>query len=230
VKALVAILVVLALLGGAFVAVDRVAVGFADSAISQVLTSSLRLSQEPTTKIQGFPFLTQWGSGSYQEIDVSAPSVTSNSVTVDQVTAIVRGVVAPAFATSPSQFAGATARQITLTGTVPFSELPVPPGFQARADGGQLEVTGTESLFGVQAQVTALVSVHVSGSRVTFQPTSVQVAGSPLGASIVRAITARLQQTISIGQLPFGVSVTDLAVTPAGLAVTGAATNASFSG
>ncbi|MFZ0217907.1 MAG: DUF2993 domain-containing protein [Candidatus Dormiibacterota bacterium] len=228
-KGLIAVVVVLVVLIGGLLIVDRVSVAYADTLISQQMTSSLRLSQQPTVRIQGFPFLTQWASGDYSEIDVTLPSVTSASVTVNQVTAIVTGVKAPGLATSGGQFKSAMAQRIVLSGVVPLSEVPLPSGFQAHASGNQLQVTGTVSLLGLQAPVTAVIGIHLSGSTVTFDPTSIQVAGSSLSPSMTRSLTAQFKRTIDIGRLPFSVSVTGITVTPSGLAVTATASNVPLS-
>jgi hypothetical protein len=88
-KALTGLLVVLVLLAGGLVAADRIGANYTSNQISQHLTSQLRLSQSPTVKITGVPFLTQWASGHYQEIDITIPSVTTDSITINDVQATV---------------------------------------------------------------------------------------------------------------------------------------------
>ncbi|MBO0690723.1 MAG: DUF2993 domain-containing protein, partial [Candidatus Dormibacteraeota bacterium] len=69
-KVVVAVVVVV-LVVAVLVAADRIGANVAAGQISSNLQSQLRLPQQPTTQIQGEPFLTQWASGHYDEIDVS---------------------------------------------------------------------------------------------------------------------------------------------------------------
>jgi hypothetical protein len=229
-KALIGLLVVLVLLAGALVAADRIGESYASNLIAQHLTSQLSLSQPAKVDIPNVPFLTQWASGHYQEIDVTIPSVTADKVTVDDVQATVRDVHAKPFLTSRSDVASATAGSVDLNGVVPFSALPLPSGFTASASGSQLKVSGSVSVLGTSVPVTATENVSLQGSTVVFNPTSVEagVAGFHFDAS--GAVGRQLTLSVPVTGLPLGVQMTGVAVGSSGLQATAQGQNVSLAG
>ena len=62
----IAVLIVLGLL----VAVDRISVALAESAVATTLQNSQHLPSKPSVDIDGFPFLTQLASGNYSKIEL----------------------------------------------------------------------------------------------------------------------------------------------------------------
>lgn len=229
-KGLIGLLVVLALLAGALVAADRVGESYASNLIAQQLTSQLRLSQTPKVRIAGVPFLTQWASGHYQEVDITMPSVTAQSITVSDVQATVRDVRVRPFLTNSSDVGSATAGSVDLSGVVPFSAIPLPSGFTASASGSQLRVSGSITVFGATVPVTATEKVTLQGSTVTFRPTNVQAEAGGFQLDVTGTATRRLTVSVDISGLPFGVHLTGVAVGPSGLVATAQGQNVSFAG
>lgn len=229
-KALIGLLVVLALLAAALAAADRAGEAYASNVVAQQLTSQLRLSQSPTVKIAGVPFLTQWASGNYQEIDVSIPSVTTQNVTVNDVQTTVKNVHAKPFLTSGSQLGSATAGSVDLHGLVPFSALPLPSGFTASASGSQLKVSGSVTVLGASVPVTATDTVSLHGSTVAFNPTNIQAQTGGFQVNVSGTVAKQLAVSVDVSGLPFGVQVTGIAVDPSGLLATGQAQNVSLAG
>ncbi|MGY5129337.1 LmeA family phospholipid-binding protein [Streptomyces nigrescens] len=68
-RALRVLLVLVVILGGLFVAADRVAVGLAEDKAAEKIRASQGLDKTPTVAIKGFPFLTQVAGRSLQEVD-----------------------------------------------------------------------------------------------------------------------------------------------------------------
>lgn len=229
-KAVIGLVAVLAVLAAALVVTDRVAESYASNLISQQLTSQLRLSQSPKVDVTGVPFLTQWASGNYQEIDISIPSVNADNVTVDDVDATVRNVHTKPFVTTRSDLGSATAGSIDLHGLVPFSAIPLPSGFTASASGSQLKVTGQVSIFGASVPVTAIENVSLHGSTVSFKPTQVQANADGFQIDVSGTVTNQLAVSVNVSGLPFGVQATGVAVNPGGLLATAQGQNVSLSG
>lgn len=229
-KAVIGLLAVLAVLAAALVVTDRVAESYASNLIAQQLTSQLRLSQSPKVDVTGVPFLTQWASGNYQEIDISIPSVTADNVTVDDVDATVKNVHTKPFLTTGSDLGSATAGSIDLHGLVPFSAIPLPSGFTASASGSQLKVTGQVSVFGASVPVTAIENVSLHGSTVSFNPTHVQADAGGFQVDVSGTVTNQLAVSVNVSGLPFGVQATGVAVNPGGLLATAQGQNVSLSG
>lgn len=219
-KALIGLLVVLVVLAGALVAVDRIGESYASNRIAQRLTDQLDLSQPAKADIPDVPFLTQWASGHYQEIDITIPTVTADSVTVDDVHATVRDIQAKPFLTSGSDLGSATAGSVDLNGVVPFSALPLPSGFTASASGSQLKVSGSVSVLGTSVPVTAIENVSLQGSTVVFSPTSVQAGEAGFHFDVSGAVGRQLTLSVNVSNLPLGVQVTGVAVGSSGLQAT----------
>ena len=229
-KALIALLVVLALLAAGLVVADRVGESYASNLIAQQLTSQLRLSQSPDVKVTGVPFLTQWAAGNYREIDISIPSVTAQSITVENVQTTVKNVHTKPFVTSGSDLRSASAGSVNLHGLVPFSAIPLPSGFAATASGSQLKVSGTVTVFGASVPVTAIENITLQGSTVNFNPTNVQANAGGFQVDVSGTVTRQLAVSVNVSGLPFGVQVTGVAVDPSGLLATAQGENVSLSG
>lgn len=228
-KALTAALViVLVLLAGGLVLADRAGERYASTLMAEQLKSDLRLSQSPSVKVEGVPFLTQWASGDYQEIDVTIPSVTARSVTVEDVHATLRNVHTRRFLTSGAGIRTATAGSVNLSGLVPFSALPLPAGFTARASGSELKVSGSVSVLGVSIPVTATEQISVQGSTVTFTPTDIEAEVAGVEVAVTNELAGRLSLSVDVAGLPFGVQVTGVAVNPSGLVATAEGRNVSL--
>ncbi|MBO0702226.1 MAG: DUF2993 domain-containing protein [Candidatus Dormibacteraeota bacterium] len=227
-KALIGLLAVLVLLAGALVAADRIGESYASSLIAEQLTSQLRLSQNPKVRITGVPFLTQWASGHYQEVDVAIPSVTAQSITVSDVQATIRNVQTKPFITSTSDVTAATAGSVDLDGVVAFSEIPLPSGFTAAASGSQLKVSGSVTVLGATVPVSATENVTLHGSTVSFNPTSVQAQAGGFQVNVAGSVASQLRASVNVSGLPFGVHLTGVAVGPSGLVATAQGRNVTF--
>ncbi|MBO0707207.1 MAG: DUF2993 domain-containing protein [Candidatus Dormibacteraeota bacterium] len=229
-RVLVAILVVIALLVAGLVVADRVAENLAANLIAQQVRTQLHLAQRPHVNIAGFPFLTQVASGDYQEIDLSIPSVTALAATVDDVAATARGVHARPFLGSAAGVRSASASRVDLSGRIPLSSIPLPPGFTATASGSKLRVSGSVSALGLSVPVTATEQIALNGSTISFRPTDIQARAG--GSKLDVSGTAAKQLTVSVdlSGLPFHVRVTRLTVRPSGVGLEGRASNVSLAG
>jgi LmeA-like phospholipid-binding len=75
-----ALLVVLLLLAGLYVAADFGAKALADAGVSKELQSSLQLSRRPDVSLGGFPFIPKLVSGRFDQVEASARGFRSNRV------------------------------------------------------------------------------------------------------------------------------------------------------
>ena len=88
-KALLAILLILA---GLYVAADLGAGALADAGVSKELQTSLRLSRRPDVSLGGFPFIPKLVSGHLDDVRVTARGFTSSGVRFDRVALTLRDV------------------------------------------------------------------------------------------------------------------------------------------
>jgi len=122
-RALRILLVVVVILGGLFVIVDRVAVNFAEGEAADRLKSSENLASTPDVSIKGFPFLTQVASGSLDEVEVGIQDYEADTgdgaqkIRIADLRADMRGVELS------GDYSSATARSATGSATISYGEL-----------------------------------------------------------------------------------------------------------
>lgn len=223
------LIVVVLVLVGLVVLVDRVAVAAAQREIARQVAAQAALSSPPTVKIHGFPFLTQAVSGHYDEIDIAMGQVSRDGVTVDDVTADLRDIQAPL-----AELLGPGAKTIdagsaTATAVVPFATISrrVPSGLVVRDRGGDLLLTGYTTVAGFRVPVQALVTLDVTRAGIVATPRQIQAAGADLPVSVARQ---RLAFVVPVHQLPMGLRITRVHVVPDGLQVTASGTNVALTG
>lgn len=216
-----ALLVAIVLIGALLVAGDRVGAYEAEHIMSDKLASTYQLGQQPTVQIKGVPFLTQWASGNYGEVDVDLGSATAGGVQVSNVSAQLRDVSTKEFATSSQDIAGTRIGSLNVTGTVAYSSIPAPSGFQLSPNGNRLQLSGSYSVFGQSIPVTALIDVGVSAGRLQFSVAQVQASNSYVAELAKVAIDQQLQSRAFLQQLPMGVQLDSVTVAQDGLHVTG---------
>lgn len=229
-RVLIAILVVVAVLAAGLTIADRVAENAASNMVSQQLSTQLRLSHRPKVNIAGFPFLTQVAGGDYPEVDVSIPSISAVATTVDDVAATAKDVHAKPFPTNPGELRSASASTIDLTGRVPLSSIPLPPGFTAAASASELRVSGSLSGLGLSVPVTATEQIALEGSTVTFRPTDIRAKAGGARLEVPASVTKALTMSVDLSGLPFHARLTRLTVGHSGLQVAGRARNVSLAG
>ncbi|MFI5526583.1 DUF2993 domain-containing protein [Streptomyces platensis] len=90
-RALRVLVVLVVILGGLFVAADRVAVGLAEDKAAEKIRASQGLDRTPTVAIKGFPFLTQVAGRSLQEVDADLGGIEARAqgraLRIDQLSA-----------------------------------------------------------------------------------------------------------------------------------------------
>lgn len=229
-KALLGILVVIAVLAAGLAIADRVAENAASNVVAQQLSSRLRLAHRPRVTFAGFPFLTQAASGDYQEIDISIPSVSALSATVDDVAATAREVHAGPLLNSAAAIRSASASVVELSGRVPFGSIPLPPGFTASDSSSRLRVAGAISALGLSVPITATEQIALEGSTVRFRPTDIQARAGGSRIDVSGTAARELTVSVDLSGLPFHVRLTRLVVGHSGLRVAGRARNVSLAG
>jgi hypothetical protein len=185
---------------------DRVGVAQADRLVSEQVTANYQTGAPAKVEFQGVPFLTQWASGSYQEIDVSVPSLTvgqgGQPVRLLNVSAQLRNVSIAPFATSSAAARGGTVGHLDVTGLVPYAGLPLPSGFQAQASGNLVHLTGAVSIAGRSAQVDALIKIGIQNGQLTLTTDRVNSPSGILGTLASSALDQELQNVTSELTLP----------------------------
>ncbi|OLT21765.1 hypothetical protein BJF78_33990 [Pseudonocardia sp. CNS-139] len=89
------LVIALLVLVGLFVAADFGSAALAESAVSRQMREQIGLVDDPSVRINGFPFLTQAVSGRYSSVDVSASRIQVGELQALDVSAQLRDVEAP---------------------------------------------------------------------------------------------------------------------------------------
>ncbi|MEU0738097.1 DUF2993 domain-containing protein [Streptomyces sp. NPDC006134] len=233
-RALRILLIVVVILGGLFVAADRLAVNFAEDEAADRLRRTENLAATPDVSIEGFPFLTQVAGGKLDDVKVGigtyeAATGDGGTIRIDDLKADMEGV---AFS---GDFSSATATAATGTATISYAELmkavksepvQVGPGVTARITGlsdggnGKIKVEIEATVFGVELPrpVSLLSSVTVRDHQVEVAADALpRIGDADLAESRLRAVTDFRQ---AIDRLPGGIELDQVQATRDGVEIT----------
>ncbi|MEU7061097.1 DUF2993 domain-containing protein [Streptomyces sp. NPDC046197] len=244
-RALRILLIVVVILGGLFVAADRLAVHFAEGEAADKLKTTESLAGTPDVSIKGFPFLTQVASGELDDVEVGIKNyeaTTGNGaqkIRIDNLKADMKGV---AFS---GDYSSATASSATGTATIGYDELlktakseptQVAPGVTARVTGlsdggnGKIKVAVEATVFGTKLPepVYVLSSVTVQDNKVRVHADTVpRLGGVALAENRIRTITD-FQQVID--RLPGGIQLDKVEAAKDGVEITVKGSNVRLAG
>ncbi|KUO10552.1 DUF2993 domain-containing protein [Streptomyces sp. DSM 15324] len=244
-RALRILLIIVVVLGGLFVLVDRLAVHFAEGEVADKLRTTEGLATTPDVSIKGFPFLTQMAGGSLDDIEVGIEDyeadtgVNGQSLRIDDLRADMRGV---AFS---GDYSSATATTASGTATVAYDELlktakseetRVAPGLTAEVVGlsdggnGKIKVTVEATVLGVRLKnpVSVLSSVSVEGDTVRVHADSLpDFRGVTAAEREVRTVTDFRQK---IEGLPGGITLDKVQAGRDGVEITVKGSNVRLAG
>ena len=235
-RALRILLIVMAILAGIFVVIDRIAVNIAEGEAADRLKATENLATTPDVSINGFPFLTQLAGGTLDEVEVGIEDYEAGTgdgakkIRIADLRADMHGVD---FSTD---FSSAVADSATGTATIAYDELlktaksepgRVAPGITARvvglSDGGngkvKVEVEATVLGTKLPKPVAVLSSVAVvDGDTVRVKADAVpEFGGVQIVESSLRQITDFEQR---IDGLPGGIRLDKVEAAQDGVEIT----------
>jgi len=206
--------VLVLLLLGLGVLLDRVAVGVAEDRVGQELAARGGLSGQPAVDIRGFPFLTQAVGGRYDDVrisltaaDLARPEGTSADV-------VLRGVQLPLSAVLSGEVREVPVERIDGTATLSYGLLAgeLGGGITLEREGDRLRITRTVDVLGYTLPLTALGTATVDGDELVVDVQEATGAGVDVPGFLVGRASDLLDLRYPV-DLPFGL---DLAgVTPA---------------
>lgn len=220
-RVLVRVLITLVVLVLAFVAADRIGVYVAEDRAEAALAA--QLGHRPNVEIHGFPFLTQWGQGSYEETTISAKQATFSDTKIDDPVLTLANVHTSPWAHNTQDFVGATAGTVKLSGTVPYGTLPLPGGVTVKRDGksgNEVKLSGAVSVFGQREKFHATGEISLVHGRITLSPHSVRFLGRTPSAALTAIARDHLRVSVRPPALPAGMSVSGVSVTDKGIRIT----------
>ncbi|GGJ44856.1 LmeA family phospholipid-binding protein [Streptomyces brasiliensis] len=244
-RALRILLIVVVILGGLFVIVDRVAVHFAEGEAADKLRTTENLAATPDVSIKGFPFLTQVAGGELDDIEVGIKSYEAASgngaekIRIDDLKADMKGVE------FSGDYSSATAATATGTATIAYDELlktakstptQVAPGVTARVVGlsdggnGKIKVAVEATVLGAKLPqpVYVLSTVTVVDNKVKVHADTLPRFGSvDIAENRVREITDFQQ---AVDELPGGIKLDKVQAAQDGVEITVMGSNVKLAG
>lgn len=246
------LVIALLVLAGLLVAADFGAAALAESAVSREMRQQIGLVDDPSVRINGFPFLTQALSGRYSSIDVDAQRLTVGEFKQVELTAHLEGVTAPLsmlLGSGPKTVQVSRAKGTVEVGANDLERL-VPEVSKVRIEtvdtkalqqivkgGGDTSIAGidpdkaarivgTVNLLGVPVEIAVIAVLDLSGGKARIAPRDVRLSDGtalPIPASAQRAILSQFTQPLDAGTLPLAVTPTSFQAKDGHLVISGTA-------
>ena len=222
------VLVVLVVLAGMVLVVDRVAAWAAQQTVEERVAQELESyevqSAPPEVSFGGFPFLTQVAAGTYDEVVLRLRDVGSDELRLPLVELTASGVDAPARTLIES--GPIHAASVTGAATIGYAQvtgLTGRPDLELTATAGQLAVRVPVEVLGTPVTLVGTADVQVVDGVVQVRVTDLSAEGAalPAGAEPVLAeVVQDLSVDVALPPLPYGLSVESVRVDRTGLVVT----------
>jgi hypothetical protein len=254
------LVIALLVLVGVLVVADFGAAALAESAVSRQMRAQLALADDPSVRINGFPFLTQAVAGRYGSVEVDAQRISLGQLRELGVRAQLRDVEAPLPMLLGSGEKTLQVRAAEGTVRIPANDVQrLLPGIeklrletidegaleQAIDDGADVSIgdidpdeavrlVGVSTLFGQNVEVAVIATLELVDGRIRIVPQDIRV-GERNTPPIPAAMRQSLQQLFTVridpGSLPLQVTPTKLRATPDGaLEVSGRARDLTLGG
>ncbi|MFE7131299.1 DUF2993 domain-containing protein [Streptomyces sp. NPDC057638] len=236
------LLITAIVLGGLFIAADRIAVHFAESEAAERVRSSQGLRVTPKLSIEGFPFLTQVAAKRLDKVKVNISGITASAgernIGISEVKAELRDV------RISGDFSSAVAATASGSAEIAYADLTqaAPEGMSVawagaeRAAKNQVKITGTLAKvvegagIPVPSTLAALVgdreiSVHSSVELVSGN--TVRLKADALPDLPIPGIDAKLREIVDyelkLDGVPPSITMRELTITESGLRFSGTA-------
>ncbi|KUJ65388.1 hypothetical protein ACZ90_49225 [Streptomyces albus subsp. albus] len=210
--------ITLVVLGGLFVAADRLAVNYAESEAADKIKSAEGLSIDPKVSIKGFPFLTQALNKKLDEVEVNLDGLTTEgdkgqSVRLTELRAVLHQV------RISGDFSSATADHATGRAHISYADLSAAAGsgvtvdYAGKSAEGNSRVKITGSFMGFSMTANGTVTV-VNGNTIRMHLDRLPEGVPQRYESVVRA---RTDQEWRLTDLPEGMTLKNVESTPEGV-------------
>lgn len=208
------LLLVLVLLAGCVIGADRGAAWLAARLVATRVQSTEHLAQRPRVLVHGTPFLPQIVRGRLRP----------EPLPVAEVDATLTGVRLPlgdVLRRSVSQVDADSVRARVMLRYGDLNTYLAGRNLSVAAAGPSLRVTGTARVLGRDFSAAAVSDVAVRDGQVVVTAHRIETGNSLADAALSAAADARrLDFTVRLGSLPFGLRLTDVRVQPDGLVLT----------
>ena len=207
-----ALAVVLLLLVGLAVLLDRVAVGVAEERVATELVSRGGLQAAPRVDIAGFPFLTQAIGGSYDDVRISLTAAELGQPEGTRADLALRGVQVPLSAALTGSLSEVPVDRIDGTATLSYALLSAQLGqdTELARTGDRLRITRTVEVLGRRVRLTAVGQVTLDGDDLVVDVQEAAGAGVEVPGFLLDRAADLLDLRYPVPVLPFGLQVTSV--------------------
>lgn len=205
------------------VAADRIALVVAQKAVAAQLQASGSLSTKPDVSVRGIPFLTQAISGRYDDVELSATSVTAGGGRLSRLDATLRGVHVPLSDALSGSVTDVPVDDVRATVLMSYADLAAQlrdRRLSVAPAGDLLRVTGSLTVLGRTVTASALSSVALVGTSLRVTARRFEVGNGAADRVLSTALAGRLDFVVRIGTLPYGLKLTGVRVQPDGVEAT----------
>jgi hypothetical protein len=253
------LVIALLVLVGLFVAVDYGAAALAESAVSRQMREQIGLVDDPSVRINGFPFLIQAISGEYSSVDVDATKIRVGELQEVTVRAQLRDVSAPLPMLLGSGPKTLKVEEVQGTVQIPANDVErLIPGIeklrvenvddytleQVVDEGGDkslrtidpnnaVRLAGTATLLGQEEEVSVIAELQLVDGQAQIVPRDIRLGGSdaePLPAAVQRTLEQQFTLRIDPGSLPLAATPTRLRAAGGAIEITGFADDLTLGG
>ena len=214
-RALVVLLVIVAVLLGIGFLTDRAVERWAEGYVADQLTEQAGLAGTPEVDVRGFPFLTQALDGTYEDVRISFTADELGQPAGTSADVRLVGVHIPLSRVVSGDVQEVPVDRIEGTATLSYALLSDQLGGDSTIgpDGDGLRVTKTVELLGYTLPLTASGTVSLDGDELVVDVERASGAGVEIPDFLVDQASDLLDLRYPVPALPFGLALTS--VTPA---------------
>ncbi len=214
-KALVVLVVIVAVLLGIGFLADRAVERWAEGYVADQLTEQAGLAGTPDVDVRGFPFLTQALDGRYEDVRISLTAEELGQPAGTDADIRLIGVHVPLSAVLSGDVLEVPVDRVEGTATLAYALLAAELGGDSTIgpDGDGLRVAKTVELLGYTLPLTASGTVGLDGDELVIDVEQATGAGVELPGFLVDEASDLLDLRYQVPALPFGLQLTR--VTPA---------------
>ncbi|MYS22605.1 Protein of unknown function [Streptomyces sp. DvalAA-14] len=214
------LLIVVVILGGLFVAADRISVHLAESKAAERAQASEGLSHKPTVSIEGFPFLTQVAGGKLNDVKITADDIAAAdggaAVRIDSFHADLHGVkLSDSFHSAIADSADGSAF-LTYADLSKVAPSGVTVAYGGTDSSGRPLVKLTGTILGAKLSVVSQVSVRGADS-IGLHAQDLPKAFTALG--LEDQLRQKIDFTFQLTHLPGGIALSEVTPGPDGVSV-----------
>lgn len=218
------LLIVVGVLVGLVVVVDRVLQQWAEGYVADQIVVQADLPGAPEVDIKGFPFLTEAIAGRYDDVRISFDAEQLGQPDGTRADVVLRGAHVPL-----SDLVSGTVTEIPVdrvdgTATLSYALLSERLGSDLEvedmvleSDGDGLRLTGTVELLGQEVELTASGQVSLDGDELVLDVQKASGAGVDLGKEILERAAEVLDLRYEVPELPFDLQLTEVRPAAAGV-------------